>query len=156
MVRSVGQKGPNLFPLTVRLIAGPAGGPNTQDISRVRAASDVLQGKGQILVDSLGAYTLHEATVVGRQLDEMGNVGWWEDVLLPEDLDGYARLADALDVAIFAGEQYSNRFQFRDLFQKRAVDIINPDTSRIGITETKRIAILADVHNVLWSPPIRA
>lgn len=137
---------------TVMKMGLSKGGPETADVGRVAAAAEVLNGKGQILVDSLGAYKLHEATTIGRQLDALGNVGWWEDVLMPEDIDGYARLAEAVDVPICAGEQYSNQFQFRDLFLQRAVDIINPDVSRVGLTASKRVAIMADIHNVLLSP----
>lgn len=127
-------------------------GEQARDVNRVFAAAEVLLGKGQILVDSLAGYTLAEATRVGRKLDEIDNLGWWEDVLMPEDYGTYAILADRMDVPICAGEQYSNRFQFRDLFEKRACDIVNPDTSRVGITETKRIAIMADAYNILFSP----
>ena len=127
-------------------------GEQIRDVNRVGAAAEVLKGKGEILVDSLGGYTLAEAIRVGRRLDAMGNVGWWEDVLMPEDLDGYRRLAETLDVPICAGEQYSNRHQFRDCFERRACDIVNPDVARIGITETKRIAIMADLQSVLFSP----
>jgi L-alanine-DL-glutamate epimerase-like enolase superfamily enzyme len=137
---------------TVQKMSLAKGGAHTRNFDLVVAASETLKGKGQILIDSLGAYTLAEATVIGRKIDQLGNAGWWEDVLMPEDIDGYGRLAEVLDVPICAGEQYSNRFDFRDLFARRAADIVNPDPSRIGITETKRIAILADVHNVLWSP----
>jgi D-arabinonate dehydratase/D-galactarolactone cycloisomerase len=130
-------------------------GPGTRDLDRVEAISAALQGKAQLLVDSLGAYKLHEAVLVGRHLGQMGNIGWWEDPLMPEDLAGYARLAEALDVPICAGEEISNRFQFRDLFARQAVDIINPDVCRAGgITECHRIADLADVHGVLWSPHV--
>jgi galactonate dehydratase len=127
-------------------------GEQIRNVDRVGAAADVLRGHGEILVDSLAGYTLSEATRVGRRLDAMGNVGWWEDILTPDDLDGYARLADTLDMPICMGEQYSNRFQFRDLFHMRACDIVNPDTARIGITETKRIAVMAEAHGVLFSP----
>jgi galactonate dehydratase len=127
-------------------------GEEVRDVNRVFAAADVLKGKGQILVDSLGGYTLAEATRVGRRLDTIENLGWWEDVLMPEDFGALSILADRMDVPICAGEQYSNRFQFRELFERRACDIVNPDTSRVGITETKRIAIMADVYNVLFSP----
>lgn len=127
-------------------------GEEVRDVNRVRAAAEVLAGKGQILVDSLAGYTLAEATRVGRTLDEIENLGWWEDVLMPEDYGGYAILAERMDTPICAGEQYSNRFQFRDLFERRACDIVNPDTSRIGITETKRIAVMADAYNILFAP----
>jgi galactonate dehydratase len=127
-------------------------GEQARDVNRVIAAAEVLAGKGQILVDSLAGYTLAEATRVGRTLDEIENLGWWEDVLMPEDYGAYAILANRMDTPICAGEQYSNRFQFRDLFEQRACDIINPDTSRVGITETKRIAIMADAYNILFAP----
>ena len=127
-------------------------GEEVRDVNRVRAAAEVLAGKGQILVDSLAGYTLAEATRVGRTLDEIENLGWWEDVLMPEDYGAYAILAERMDTPICAGEQYSNRFQFRDLFERRACDIVNPDTSRVGITETKRIAVMADAYNILFAP----
>jgi len=107
------------------------------------------------LVDSLGAYKLYEAVKIGRELDRLGNIGWWEDALMPDDVSGYPKLADALDTAICAGEELSNRFQFRDMFAVKAVDIINPDVCRAaGITEMRRIAALADVNGVLWSPHV--
>ncbi len=127
-------------------------GAQASNFNRVIAASEAIGDKGELLIDSLGAYKLHEATKVGRDIDALGNIGWWEDVLIPEDMDGYARLADAIDTPVCAGEQYSNQFQFRDLFAKRAVDIINPDIARIGLTASKRIAVMADIHNVLLSP----
>lgn len=139
------------FP-TQKMSLAKGRGEQVRDVNRVVAASEVLAGKGQILVDSLAGYTLAEATRVGRTLDKIGNLGWWEDVLMPEDYGAYAILADRMDTAICAGEQYSNRFQFRDLFEQRACDIINPDTSRVGITETKRIAVMADAYNILFAP----
>ena len=137
---------------TVMKMGLSKGRGDTSDVGRVAAVAEQLKDKGEVLVDSLGAYTLAEAVKTGREIDAIGNVGWWEDVLMPEDIDGLARLADALDVPICAGEQYSNRFQFRDLFHIRAADIINPDISRVGLTDYKRIAIMAEVHNVLHSP----
>ena len=79
-------------------------------MNRVLAVAEALAGKGQVLVDSLAGYTLAEATRVGRTLDDIENLGWWEDVLMPEDYGAYAILAERMDVPICAGEQYSNRF----------------------------------------------
>jgi len=134
---------------------GLSKGTGTRDLARVQAVSTAIRGKAQLLLDSLGAYKLHEAVTVGRELDQLGNIGWWEDALMPEDTTGYPKLADALNVPICAGEEGSNRFQFRDLFAAKAVDIINPDVCRAGgITECRRIALMADAHGVLWSPHV--
>ena len=134
---------------------GLSKGPGTNNIERVAAASQAIGDRGQLLVDSLGAYKIHEARSVGAELDDLPNIGWWEDALLPEDLTGYTELNAALKTPICTGETISNRFQFRDLFAQRGADIINPDVCRCGgITECRKIAILADVHGVLWSPHV--
>lgn len=129
-------------------------GQGTSDLGRVLAVADSVNGKAQLLVDSLGGYKLYEAIIVGRELDRAG-VGWWEDPLTPDDTESYPKLADALNTPIVAGEELCNRFQFRDLFAKKSVDIVNPDVCRAGgITEMRRIAILADVHELLWAPHV--
>jgi len=134
---------------------GLSKGPGTNDINRVREVAEAIRGKGQVLVDSLGAYKLNEAQRVGAQLDEIPNLAWWEDALLPEDVASYPTLAAQLKTPIVAGEMLSNRFQLRDLLTAKAVDIINPDVCRAGgITECRRMAALADLFGVLWSPHV--
>jgi len=121
----------------------------------IEKVSEVVGSRGQVFIDSLGAFKLHEAIKVGRRLDELGNIGWFEDALMPEDTMSYPILAEALDTAVCAGEGFVNRFQFRDLFIKRSLDIINPDVGRAGgITECKRIADMADTFGILWSPHV--
>lgn len=130
-------------------------GTTTRDLDRVKAVSKSIGAKGQLLLDSLGAFKLNEASVLGRELDALGNIGWWEDPLLPEEIAGFAALAAQCTTPICAGEELCNRFQFRDYFAARACDIINPDVCRAGgITECRRIAALADTQGILWSPHV--
>ena len=134
---------------------GLSKGPGTASVERVEAVSEAIGSDGQLLVDSLGAYKVHEARAVGAKLDALTNIGWWEDALLPEDIAGYTELKAALKTPLCAGETLSNRYQFRDLFQARAVDMVNPDLCRAGgISECRRIAMLADLHGILFSPHI--
>ena len=128
-------------------------GVGSEDFARVRNVSEAVGARGQLLIDSLGAFKLHEAISTGRKLDELGNIGWFEDALMPEDTASYPILAESLDTAVCVGETLSNRFQFRDLFAPRGADVINPDLSRAGgITECKRITEMADTFGILWSP----
>lgn len=134
---------------------GLSKGPGTNDIARVRSVAAAIVGKGQVMVDSLGAYKLGEAQHVGAQLDEIPNLAWWEDALAPEDTAGYPTLSAQMKTPVVAGEMLSNRFQLRDLLTRKSVDIINPDVCRAGgITECKRMAALADLFGVLWSPHV--
>jgi D-arabinonate dehydratase/D-galactarolactone cycloisomerase len=128
---------------------------DASDMDKVRAASEAVGKKGQVIVDSLGSFKLYEAIKLGRELDRLGNIGWWEDPLLPEDNSGYTKLADALDTAICKGEVLSNRFQMRDLCVERAMDITNIDVCRAGgITESRRMAMIADVFGLMWTPHV--
>ncbi len=80
---------------------------STDGIDKIAEMSAAIGSEGQLMIDSLGAFKLHEAISVGRKLDEMGNIGWFEDALMPEDTAGYAKLADALDTAVCVGEGLS-------------------------------------------------
>lgn len=130
-------------------------GAGSGDIDRIAGLSRAVGDKGQVFIDSLGAFKLHEAIEIGRELDKLGNIGWFEDALIPEDAGKYHILAEALDTAVCVGETFGTRFQFRDLFATGGVDVVNPDVGRAGgITECKRIADLADVFGVIWSPHV--
>lgn len=130
-------------------------GKGSEDFDRVEAVAAFMKPHGQVAVDSLGAFKLYEAVQVGRRFDRLGNIGWFEDALLPDDQAAYATLAEALETPVVSGEMLNNRFQIRDLLASRGADIINPDVCRAGgITECQRIAALADAFNVLWSPHV--
>jgi D-galactarolactone cycloisomerase len=130
-------------------------GKGSEDIERVAAVAEFMKPHGQVAVDSLGAFKLYEAVQVGRRFDRLGNIGWFEDALLPDDQPAYPILAESLETPICAGEMLNNRFQFRDLLASHGADVLNPDVCRAGgITECQRIAALADAFNVLWSPHV--
>jgi D-galactarolactone cycloisomerase len=117
--------------------------------------SAAMKPHGQVAIDSLGAFKLYEAVQAGRRFDKLGNIGWFEDALQQDDQPAYAKLAAALETPVCSGEMLNNKFQFRDLLGSRGADIINPDVCRAGgITETMRIAALADAFNVQWSPHV--
>jgi len=73
---------------------------------------------------------------------------WIEEPLLPDDIDGLLRIKEAVDVAIAGGEHEYTRFGFRELIERRALDILQPDIYRAGgITELRKIAAMASaVH----------
>jgi L-alanine-DL-glutamate epimerase-like enolase superfamily enzyme len=121
------------------------------EIEAIAAVSKALSGDAHLLVDAHGAYDAYTAINLGRKMEAMG-VYWLEDPLPPEDHSGYKMLSDALDMAVAAGETECNRYQFRDRLIDRAVDILLPDICRAGgISEGKKIAVLADAFNTPWA-----
>ncbi len=121
------------------------------DLAGTAAIAEAVRGRADLLVDAHGAYTAENALFVGRHLQAMG-VYWFEDPLPPEDTDGYVHLTAALDMAVAAGETECTRWQFEQRLARRAVDVILPDICRAGgITEGRRIATVASLHNMKWA-----
>jgi D-galactarolactone cycloisomerase len=89
---------------------------------------------------------------LARGLQELG-FGWFEEPLASDDHEGYAEMAHALDMPIAGGETEFTRFGFRDLFTRRALDIVQPNICRAGgFTECWRIAALADSFHIPYAP----
>jgi D-galactarolactone cycloisomerase len=121
------------------------------DLAVIASLVTATKGRADLLVDAHGAYSSENGMYVGRQLQDMG-VTWLEDPLPPEDIDGYVRLSGELDMAIAAGETECTRWQFAERLSVHAVDVILPDICRAGgITEGRKIATVASLHNVRWA-----
>ena len=76
-----------------------------------------------------------------------------ETPLPPDDLDGYARLANEQTIPIAAGEWLATRFEFLDLMDRGKVRVVQPDVGRVGgLTEAKRVCDLAEQRNLKIVP----
>ncbi|MFM7321382.1 MAG: enolase C-terminal domain-like protein, partial [Armatimonadota bacterium] len=76
-------------------------------------------------------------------------VGWFEEALPPDDLEGYRRLREHSPVPIATGEVLVRRQSFLPWVVSGAVDILQPDTTKCGgLSEARRIARMAEDHHV--------
>ncbi|MEO8662135.1 MAG: mandelate racemase/muconate lactonizing enzyme family protein [Bryobacteraceae bacterium] len=118
------------------------------DIARIRAVQE-LCGKGRrVMVDANQAFNRNEALRRGRVYQEM-NCFWYEEPLQPQERDGYAELAHALDMRIATGENEYTRYGFLELLKRCAADVVQPDNRRAGgVTEWMEISALADAFGV--------
>ncbi|MGN6561575.1 MAG: enolase C-terminal domain-like protein, partial [Thermomicrobiales bacterium] len=96
-------------------------------------------------------FSRHEALRRGQVYAGLGCY-WFEEPLRADDFDGLAELAQALPIPIAAGENLYGKRQFRDLFARRAVGIVQPDLRRAGgVTECLEIGLLADAFEVPYA-----
>lgn len=122
-----------------------------EDLAAVAALVEAVDGRADVLVDAHGAYASHTALHIGRELQRMG-VRWLEDPLPPEDVEGYVALSAALEMPVAAGETECTRWQFEERLRQKSVDLILPDICRAGgISEGRKIALVADLHNIRWA-----
>jgi galactonate dehydratase len=78
---------------------------------------------------------------------------FFEEALRPENVDAMAEVRAKSPIPIATGEMLYTKFQFRELLEKRAADIIQPDVCIAGgLLELKKIAALAEAHYVTIAP----
>ncbi|MBY6048982.1 mandelate racemase/muconate lactonizing enzyme family protein [Vannielia litorea] len=120
-------------------------------IARVRArAGEAIT----LTADSNWAYTLDEAELVARAL-EANNYAWFEEPLRPEDEAGYRSLHRRSRVPLAAGESNFTLDQAMPLIRDRVLSVLQPNVTRSGgITETRRMAELAAMHDVAYAPHV--
>jgi len=130
------------------------GGTEDADIKLVKALRDAVGDEVNLMVDANSAFTFDEALKLGKAF-EKHEVLWFEEPLPPHDLDGYVKLAKALDMNIAGGESLFSSHTFHDFIVKGGFDIAQPNLSRCGgITECMRIAELCKNHGVKLAPHV--
>lgn len=76
-----------------------------------------------------------------------------EEPCLPENVLGMARVAQMTDIPIATGERLSTRYQFRELLEKGACAVIQPDLCHCGgLWEARKIAAMAETYYVGIAP----
>ena len=124
------------------------------DADRVACVRDAIGPCIRLLADANHAYNGYSALRMGRVL-ERHDVLWFEEPVPPEDLDGYRRLRQSLDLAIAGGECEFMRYGFRRLFESGCVDIAQPDLCAAGgISEWVKIHALASSFGLATIPHV--
>ncbi len=122
-----------------------------EDVTRIEAVRSVVGAEGLLMVDANQSFTLAEALRRGRVFEQLGCT-WFEEPLRADDTVGLAELARLLDIPIASGENNAGKRQFRELFERRAVDIIQPDLRRAGgFTECLEVGLMADAFEVPYA-----
>ena len=118
------------------------------DIRRIRLALDIIGKERRLMVDANQVFDRKEALRRGRVYQEMGCF-WYEEPLPPHDMEGFALLAEALDIRIATGENLNTKYTFADLIARRGADVVQPDNRRAGgVSEWMEIAAIADGYGV--------
>src|SRR5215813_9449793 len=77
----------------------------------------------------------------------------FEDRHLPDSLEDYELLRNNSPVPIAGGEVLTRRQSFAPWLRERALDIVQPDVTKVGgISEERRIAWMAEDHGVRFIP----
>jgi L-alanine-DL-glutamate epimerase-like enolase superfamily enzyme len=135
----------------------PMGQSESLDIELVRGAREGI-GDGTLLIDA-GCVWDARTALRRSELFSHYNIGWLEEPLRPDDVEGYRWLRDRSRVPIAAGEEECGRESWRALIETRALDVYQVDLARNGFTDGDYIKqrvqeIGARVCNHCYTSPI--
>jgi len=78
---------------------------------------------------------------------------WYEEPVSARNVDALAACRRDIRLPIVTGEELYTKAEFREVFEKQAADIINPDICNCGgLLELKEIAAMAEPYFVTVSP----
>lgn len=104
-----------------------------------------------ILANSSGNSLLY-AIKLARRLEPYRPT-WLEEPLNPEDLEAYARLAQATTIPLAFGERLVTRWQMKQAIDSGAATVLQPElASTGGLTEMRKIAALLSVYGLPLVP----
>lgn len=113
----------------------------------VRELAAEVGGRMELMLDGNGRLTEEEAVPIALELERLG-FAWFEEPYPGGEIEAYARLARLVDMPISGGESLTTLEQFRPYLEAGAYDIVQQDAGLCGISESIRIAEMAEGYGV--------
>lgn len=106
----------------------------------------------EIYLDANGGYYAKQAIAMAKRFEEY-NVGWLEEPVMADDIDGLAAISRATPIPIASGELEFSTYGFKELISRGGADIVQPDVGRVGgVTEWLKVAHMAHAFNLPVAP----
>lgn len=118
----------------------------------VAAVREAVGEDIDLAVDCHGAFDVAASLRLGAALAPY-ELLWIEDPVPSGNVRALAKVTEGTTTPICTGELLNTRYEFRELFERQAADIIMPDLARTGgIMEMKKIAAAADTYYIPVAP----
>lgn len=123
-----------------------------RSLALVEAVRDAVGPDVELLVEMHGRFSPATAIRIAGLLRPYAP-SWIEEPVPPENLRALAKVAAHTDIPIATGERLFTRYDYRELFELQAVDVIQTDiTQSGGLWEAKKLAGAAETHYLLMAP----
>lgn len=124
------------------------------DIRTIRAVREAIGPDTEFMIDANHGYDAVDAIALGNAVADQ-DIAWFEEPVVPEDLDGYREVKTRQPIPVAGGETWHGRYAVRDAITARAVDIFQPDVCGIGgLSETVKATDLAQSFGIRVVPHV--
>ncbi|MBX3062321.1 MAG: mandelate racemase/muconate lactonizing enzyme family protein [Anaerolineae bacterium] len=121
----------------------------------LRLIEGIRKGVGfeiDLAIDCHGQFDVPSAITLAKAVEPL-RLLWLEEPVPAENIDALAQVKASSSTVICTGENQYTRFEFLEIFTRKAADVIMPDLAKAGgIAEAKRIADLADAFYIPIAP----
>jgi len=127
------------------------------DEAIVHAAREVVGEDALLMVDAGASDAFwpqgYKWALRTAEMLESYGVYWFEEPLSPDAIEDYAALRRIARVPVSAGEVLTRRESFRPWLQAGALDIVQPDVTKVGgLSESRRIGWMAEENGIRLIP----
>lgn len=128
------------------------GRPTHEDVKRISAVREAVGPGFEIFTDANQRFNVDEAIRRARAYEGL-DIGWFEEPLTAEDIEGHRRLVEHTSIPIAVGESLYSAMHFREYLERHACSIVQVDVGRIGgITPWLKVAHMAEAFNIAVCP----
>ena len=121
-------------------------------VENVRAVREAVGPDVDILIEMHRRLAPMHAVRIAHEIERY-HPFWFEEPILAENIPALASVRQKINIPVVTGEELYTKFEFREVFERQAADILNPDVCNVGgILELKEIAAMAEPYFVVISP----
>ena len=119
---------------------------------RVAAVRKAVGPHVDILVEAHAKFNVMNAIQIGRRMEEYFPL-FYEEPVSQERVAELAEVRSRVNIPIATGERLYTKFPFAEIVEQHAADVLQPDIANAGgITELKKIAIIAEAKHITMAP----
>ena len=123
-----------------------------KSVELVEAVRDAVGPDVEILVEMHGRFSPYMAIEISAELEKF-QPSWVEEPVPPDNIAALAKASDKINLPVATGERLHNKYEYRELINLQAADILQPDITQTGgFLETKKIAAMGDMCYMTVAP----